>query len=71
MKRPLLFYGFLFQNERTAVCTLVHGRVTFMCADLDRFQCAVIFGLMVVSAVIDGTSDTFITLFHVKLPPLN
>lgn len=37
-----------------------------MCADLDGFQCAVIFRLMMVSAVVYSTFNTFITFFHVN-----
>lgn len=40
-----------------------------MCAYLDGFQCAVIFCVVVMSAIIHGTSDTFITFFHLSAPP--
>lgn len=40
-----------------------------MCAYLDRIQCAVIFCAVVVSALFYSTFDTFITFFHVKIPP--
>lgn len=35
-----------------------------MCAYLNGFQCAVIFCVVVMSAIVYGTSDTFITFFH-------
>lgn len=37
-----------------------------MRANLNGVQCAVVFGLMVVSAVVYSTFDTFITFFHVE-----
>lgn len=36
-----------------------------MGAYLDGFQCAVVFGLVMVPAIIYGAFDTFITFFHV------
>lgn len=40
-----------------------------MGANLDRIQCAVIFCAVVVSALFYCTFDTFVTFFHVKIPP--
>lgn len=35
-----------------------------MCSNLDGVQSTVVFGVMMVSAVIHRTSDTFVTFFH-------
>ncbi len=37
-----------------------------MRANLNGVKCAIVFGLMVVSAVVYSTFDTFITFFHVE-----
>ena len=56
--------------EGFAVGTLDFGRIGFMGTDLNLIQCAVIFALGVMSAVVDSTSDGFVLVGHHKIPPL-
>ena len=53
-----------------AVCALVFGRIHFMCAHLNVFQCTVILCVVVMSALLNSTFDTLIAAFH-KNPSSN
>ena len=51
--------GLLFA-EGLAVGALIHGGICFMGADLDAIQAAVVLGVAVISALSNGTFDTFV-----------
>ncbi len=69
MPASSIFSAYLSFCIRQTVCALIHCWVGFMCAYLNGFQCAVIFCVVVMSAIVNGTSDTFITFFHEFAPP--
>src|SRR5699024_2285007 len=57
MPASSIFSAYLSFCIRQTVCALIHCWVSFMCAYLNGFQCAVIFCVVVMSAIVNGTSD--------------
>lgn len=65
MKRSVLsFYTVLFLCKGFTICTAGHTGICSMRSYLNTWQCTVIFCIVMMSAIIYRTFDTFITFFH-------
>ena len=62
MPLPMFISGGLFQFEGFTVSTFHFGWVHFMGANGDSFQRAVVFCTAMVSALLNGTSNSFVCI---------